>query len=34
MVPKTQITPVDMRIDQAMQFVLTAGVSAENKKKK
>ncbi len=34
MVPKAKITPVDMRIDQAMQFVLTAGVSAENKKKK
>ncbi len=33
MVPRARITPVDMRIDQAMQFVLTAGVSAENKKK-
>ncbi len=34
MVPKAKITPVDMRIDQAMQFVLTAGVSAENKKER
>ncbi|RPJ38782.1 MAG: DUF502 domain-containing protein [Planctomycetaceae bacterium] len=34
MVPKAKITPVNMRIDQAMQFVLTAGVSAENKKEK
>ena len=31
MVPKDRITPVDMKVDQAMQFVLTAGVSAENK---
>jgi uncharacterized membrane protein len=34
MVPKARITPVDMRIDQAMQFLLTAGVSAESKKKR
>jgi uncharacterized membrane protein len=34
MVPKARITPVDMRIDQAMQFVLTAGVSADYKKEK
>lgn len=34
MVPRDRITPVDMRIDQAMQFVLTAGVSAEDRKKK
>ncbi len=34
MVPKAQITPVEMKIDQAMQFVLTAGVSAESKKRK
>jgi len=34
MVPRAQVTPVDMRIDQAMQFVLTAGASAENKKKR
>jgi uncharacterized membrane protein len=33
MVPKDKITPVDMKVDQAMQFVLTAGVSAENKEK-
>lgn len=32
MVPKARIAPVDMRIDQAMQFLLTAGVSAESKK--
>jgi uncharacterized membrane protein len=32
-VPKGKITPVDMKVDQAMQFVLTAGVSAENKDK-
>jgi uncharacterized membrane protein len=34
MVPKAKIRPVDMSVDQAMQFVLTAGVSAENKKKR
>ena len=34
MVPKAKIRPVDMKVDQAMQFVLTAGVSAENKKKR
>jgi len=33
MVPKDRISPVDMKVDQAMQFVLTAGVSAENKEK-
>jgi uncharacterized membrane protein len=33
MVPKAKISPVDMKVDQAMQFVLTAGVSAENKEK-
>jgi uncharacterized membrane protein len=33
MVPKDKISPVDMKVDQAMQFVLTAGVSAENKQK-
>lgn len=31
MVPKSKIRPVDMKVDQAMQFVLTAGVSAEHK---
>jgi len=31
MVPKTKIRPVDMKVDQAMQFVLTAAVSAEDK---
>jgi uncharacterized membrane protein len=34
MVPKTKIRPVDMKVDQAMQFVLTAAVSAQNKSKK
>lgn len=33
MVPKTKIRPVDMKVDQAMQFVLTAAVSAEDKSK-
>ncbi|MHC4518351.1 MAG: DUF502 domain-containing protein [Planctomycetota bacterium] len=33
-VPKAKITAVDMKVDQAMQFVLTAGVSAENKENK
>jgi uncharacterized membrane protein len=32
MVPKARIRPVDMTVDQAMQFVLTAGVSAQSKK--
>jgi len=31
MVPKDKIEPVDMKVDQAMKFVLTAGVSAEEK---
>ena len=31
MVPKNKTQPVDMKVDQAMQFVLTAGVSAEQK---
>ena len=34
MVPKDKVTPVDLKVDQAMQFVLTAGVSAENKEKR
>ena len=34
MVPKDRIRPVDLKVDQAMQFVLTAGVSAEEKGKK
>ena len=34
MVPKAKIRPVDMKVDQAMQFVLTAAVSAKNKEKK
>lgn len=34
MVPKTKIRPVDMKVDQAMQFVLTAAVSAEDKHEK
>jgi uncharacterized membrane protein len=34
MVSKDKIHPVDMKVDQAMQFVLTAGVSAEDKGKK
>jgi len=31
MVPKSKIQAVDMKVDQAMQFVLTAGVSADDK---
>jgi uncharacterized membrane protein len=31
MVPKARIRPVDMKVDQAMQFILTAAVSARNK---
>jgi uncharacterized membrane protein len=31
MVPKDRIQPVDMKVDQAMKFVLTAAVSAEEK---
>lgn len=34
MVPKAKIRPVDMKVDQAMQFVLTAAVSAEDKHEK
>jgi len=34
MVPKAQVRPVDMKVDQAMQFVLTAAVSPKNKGKK
>lgn len=34
MVPKNKIHPVDLKVDQAMQFVLTAGVSAEDKGRK
>lgn len=31
MVPKSKIQPIDMKVDQAMQFVLTAGVAADEK---
>ena len=31
MVPRSRIQPIDLTVDQAMKFVLTAGVSAENK---
>jgi uncharacterized membrane protein len=34
MVSKDKIHPIDMKVDQAMQFLLTAGVSAEDKGKK
>ncbi len=34
MVPKAKIRPVDMRVDQAMQFILTAAVSAKDKGKR
>jgi uncharacterized membrane protein len=34
MVPKAKIRPVDMKVDQAMQFVLTAAVSPKNEGKK
>ena len=34
MVPRTKIQPVDMKVDQAMQFVLTAAVSAQDKGEK
>ena len=34
MVPRTKIRPVDMKVDEAMQFVLTAAVSSKNKGKK
>jgi uncharacterized membrane protein len=33
MVPRARIRPVNMTVDQAMQFVLTAAVSAQNKGK-
>jgi len=31
MVPRRKVQSVDMKVDQAMQFVLTAGVSAEDR---
>ena len=31
MVPRSRIHPVDMKVDEAMKFVLTAGVTAEGK---
>lgn len=34
MVSKDKIQPIDMKVDQAMQFLLTAGVSAEGKANK
>ncbi len=34
MVPKARIRPVDMKVDQAMQFVLTAAVSPKTEGKK
>ena len=34
MVPKAKVRPVDMRVDQAMQFILTAAVAAKDKGKK
>lgn len=34
MVPRANIRPVDMKVDQAMQFVLTAAVSPKNEAKK
>jgi uncharacterized membrane protein len=34
MVPKDRIQPVDLKVDEAMQFVLTAGVSSEGKSRK
>lgn len=34
MVPKARIRPVDMTVDQAMQFVLTAAVSPKNEGKR
>jgi uncharacterized membrane protein len=34
MVPRARIRPVDMKVDQAMQFVLTAAVSPKNEAKK
>jgi uncharacterized membrane protein len=32
MVPRDRIQPVDMKVDEALQFLLTAGVSSEGKK--
>jgi uncharacterized membrane protein len=32
MIPKDRTQPVDMKVDQALQFLLTAGVSSEGKK--
>ncbi len=32
MVPKNRVQPVDMKVDEALQFLLTAGVSSENRK--
>jgi uncharacterized membrane protein len=34
MVPKAKIRPVDMKVDQAMQFLLTAAVTSTSKGKK
>jgi len=34
MVPRRKVQSVDMKVDQAMQFVLTAGVSAQDKQAK
>ena len=31
MVPRNRIRPVEMKVDEAMKFVLTAGVAAKNK---
>jgi len=31
-VPRSQITPVNMARDEAMRFVLTAGLTAQSKK--
>jgi len=31
-VPRTRSTPVNMARDEAMRFVLTAGLTAQNKK--
>ena len=34
MVPKSKIRPVEMKVDEAMQFVLTAAVSPKSERKK
>ncbi len=34
MVPKARVRPVDMKVDEAMQFLLTAAVSPKNGRKK